>query len=241
MIKLKKAYGLLIIFLLLAANGMTQNNNFTCPWDEVNCLGKCGSFYDANNDGYCDYGRVETPEIKDSTPVIIPETTNVVTNEETGSENNSTLIDTIQTENKIDSINTDTVSADDSKNIDKTNNTAQKPPSRRPYTLLFITTLVFGFYFLTYFLSKTKKLRKLNHRRIWNILLALTFLGSGVLGIVLVIQLNYNIWISIYREFLYWHVEFGIAMGLIGILHALWHWKYFKNIFNGWKNKNQCN
>ncbi|MBN2728964.1 MAG: hypothetical protein JXR53_07040 [Bacteroidales bacterium] len=237
MIKLKKTYGLLLIFLLFTANGLAQNNNFTCPWNEVNCPGKCGAFYDADGDGYCDYGRVDIPEIKDTTPVIKPETTTVGNKNQTGPENNGAFIDNIQNDTTV----TDTASIENTNNSDIPDKLVQTPPSRRPYTLLFITALVFGFYFLTYFLSKTKSLRKCNHRRIWNILLALTFLGSGVLGIVLVIQLNYNIWMGIYREFLYWHVEFGIAMGLIGILHALWHWRYFKNLFGGWKNKQTCN
>ncbi len=136
----------------------------------------------------------------------------MATNNETGPENNGAFIDTIQTENEIDSTTTDTASVENSNNVDKPDKSVQSPPGRRPYTLLFITALVFGLYFLTYILSRTKALRKCNHRRIWNILLALTFLGSGVLGIVLVIQLNYYIWMGIYREFLYWHVEFGIAM-----------------------------
>ncbi|PLW92337.1 MAG: hypothetical protein C0592_11265 [Marinilabiliales bacterium] len=242
MIKLYKTYRPLITIalLLITFTGNTQNE-FTCPWDEVNCPGKCGAYYDADGDGYCDYGRVDKPEVKDTTPVILPDTTTAAVNNETGPENNQAFLDTTTSEKANDSINTDTSGVSNTETDGNSTKKVNTPPGRPKYTLIFVSALVFGLYFLTHFLSKTKVLRKCNHRRIWNILLTLTFLGSGVLGIVLVIQLNYNIWMGIYRDFLYWHVEFGIAMGLIGILHALWHWKYFKNLFSGWKNKNVCN
>lgn len=230
----------IITLLLFGVVGKAQNN-FKCPWDEIDCRGKCGAFLDKNGDGFCDYGRVSAVEVKDTTPVVVPETTNIVVHIETNPENNDASIDTTidkhendTTESKISSVQKENK---DHPKIHKTST----PPGRRPYTLILISALVFGLYFLTYFLTKIKALRKYNHKRIWNILLALTFLGSGVLGIILVIQLNYNIWMGIYRDFLYWHVEFGIAMGLIGILHALWHWRYFINIFNNWKNKKVCN
>ena len=240
--KLKKLYyPLILLLLLLQTVAIKAQNDFKCPWNEVNCPGKCGAYHDANGDGYCDYGMVDIPEVKDTTPVIVPETTKVVEKDETGTENNGAFLDSGNNTQEDDTLQTDTASIQKgSKDNPQTEETAA-PPTRRPYTLILISALVFGLYFLTYFLSKTKILRKCNHRRIWNILLALTFLGSGVLGIILVIQLNYGIWMGIYREFLYWHVEFGIAMGLIGILHALWHWRYFNNLFSGWKSKNICN
>jgi hypothetical protein len=46
-------------------------NSYICPWNEVNCRGKCGRFTDANGDGFCDYGKIipiydGEKEIKDS-------------------------------------------------------------------------------------------------------------------------------------------------------------------------------
>jgi hypothetical protein len=60
--------------------------------------------------------------------------------------------------------------------------------------------------------------------------LTLAFLVSGLLGILLVVRINYGPAIQLPFNILFWHVEFGIAMTLISIFHIIWHWQYFKGI-----------
>lgn len=230
----RKTISIFVFLLLISLQGFSQNKNFKCPWDEINCVGKCGSFYDADGDGYCDYGIVEKPEVIE---VIIEEPKDTFSNNDINNSIDTSII--VQ-----DSLIEDVAQNTDSNKIQETSVLKQNkltPPNKpRRYNFILISSLVFGLYFLSFILSKRKIIRKCNHRRIWNILLALTFLGSGIIGLILVIQLDYNIWMSIYRDFLYWHVQFGIAMSLIAILHIFWHWKYFKSIFKGWKRTNIC-
>ncbi len=98
------------------------------------------------------------------------------------------------------------------------------------YYFIPIAGILFIFYLLTLALSKKKKIRLSKHRKLWNGILLITFLISGVSGIILAILLSYGIRLSFYSEMLFWHVETGIAMAIISIFHIVWHWKYFKKI-----------
>jgi len=99
------------------------------------------------------------------------------------------------------------------------------------YHLWPISLALVIFYFLTWFLTKKKIIKFINHRRFWNILLLLTFLGSGILGILLIFRINSGIITPMPFNILYWHVEIGIAMFIISIFHTIWHWNYFKLMF----------
>ena len=103
--------------------------------------------------------------------------------------------------------------------------------SGRIYHLLPIPLFLVILYFITFVLSKKKIISVVNHRKIWNILLVIAFLISGILGILLIVKINFSTEISLPLNILFWHVEFGIAMFAISIFHILWHWTYFKNLF----------
>lgn len=110
--------------------------------------------------------------------------------------------------------------------------TEEKEPSgpsgsEKPYNLIFISALTLGSYLITHLLKRFDVISKTVHRRIWNLVLLLTFLISGMLGLLLVVQINYEILGGWYLEFLYLHVEFGISMALVAMIHALWHIRYY--------------
>ena len=60
----------------------------------------------------------------------------------------------------------------------------------------------------------------------------ISFIGSAGTGFFLIFIRDFDWFHSINFDFLFWHVEFSIAMGLIGIFHALWHTKYYLKIFS---------
>lgn len=111
------------------------------------------------------------------------------------------------------------------------NLTTDNKQSRAAYHLLPTSIILVFLYFITHILSKKKIISIANHRKIWNFLLLITFLISGLFGILLVIEINFSIALSLPFNILFWHVEAGIAMFAISIFHTLWHWSYFKNIF----------
>ncbi len=75
-------------------------------------------------------------------------------------------------------------------------------------------------------------MRKITHRKIWNIMLLITALVSCLLGFFLVIQINYGLKMDWLRTVKYYHVQFGIAMTVIAVFHIFWHLNYWKNIID---------
>lgn len=69
------------------------------------------------------------------------------------------------------------------------------------------------------------------HKRFWNVVLLLTFLVAAILGILLAIQINYKLEWPFVNTALKWHVNFGIALSLVAIIHMLWHIEYYIDIF----------
>ncbi len=100
------------------------------------------------------------------------------------------------------------------------------------YHTILIGLIIIGLYSLTWALAKFKKIKLVSHRKLWNILLLLSFLVSGLLGILLAVLLDLNLSIAWYRSFLWLHVEFGIVMGVIAVFHFLWHSRYYLKIFS---------
>ena len=99
------------------------------------------------------------------------------------------------------------------------------------YHFLPISLFLIILYLISHILSKKKIVSVVNHKKIWNILLLITFLISGILGILMVVRINFSLIIPLPFNILFWHVEIGIAMFVICILHIIERWRYFKNLF----------
>ena len=117
----------------------------------------------------------------------------------------------------------------ENENVQPINSSVIKTTTEYHFTAILIITL--AVYSVTYFLSNRKKISVLVHKKIWNAVLLLSFLGTGISGIVLVIRLNYGINIP-FPSALFLHVETGIVMAIVSVFHIAWHLKYFKSVFN---------
>lgn len=104
------------------------------------------------------------------------------------------------------------------------------------YNSLLISFLVLVIYFSSYSLVKTKKITLINHRKFWNVILLISFLISGIFGLILAIALDNKLDLTWYRDLLWWHVEAGIVMAIISIFHTAWHLNYYLGIL---KRKNR--
>lgn len=93
--------------------------------------------------------------------------------------------------------------------------------------ILIITVLL---YFVSFYLVKKNKIKLLTHRKIWNIVLLFSFLISGIMGLVLAILIDYNIYPFWYSKILRAHVKLGIIMAIVSMFHIVWHINYYKNI-----------
>ena len=106
-----------------------------------------------------------------------------------------------------------------------------------PHSIIPILSGTLLAYFITWMLSRQKWISRNVHRQIWNTLLLITFLFTGILGLLLALKANYNLKFSFLDEALPVHVDFGIAMSIIGLLHIFWHVNYFKRLFGKKKER----
>ena len=104
------------------------------------------------------------------------------------------------------------------------------------YPLFTISFLTILFYSLSVALVRLGLLSKPNHRKFWNLLLLITFMSAGLIGLLMVVKINYKLDIPFYDEILGYHVDFGIAMVVIGLFHFWWHLKYYLRLFKSEKS-----
>ncbi|HVN59493.1 MAG TPA: hypothetical protein VMT63_14430 [Bacteroidales bacterium] len=95
------------------------------------------------------------------------------------------------------------------------------------YHVVGIGITVFLLYFLSYILYLGGIISKALHRRIWNFILAGTFLFAATAGVFLALQVTYKWEIPFVKAILKWHVEFGTGLAFTGLLHLIWHFTYF--------------
>lgn len=86
-------------------------------------------------------------------------------------------------------------------------------------------------YLISYFLYRNGLYTIQIHRKLWNSILALTFLFTALAGIFLALQINYKWNIPFTGFLLKWHVETGVVMAFAGIFHLLWHFSYYLRLF----------
>ena len=98
------------------------------------------------------------------------------------------------------------------------------------YSFVSITLMLIILYGITYILALQKRITIVTHRKIWNIILTITFLVSGILGLLLVLRINYGWFAEYYLKMLRLHVNFGMAMVIITFFHMAWHLPYYKNL-----------
>ena len=101
---------------------------------------------------------------------------------------------------------------------------------RYRYNFIPLTIVLLSMYLATYVLARRKIISLLTQRRLWNTLLLLAFLIVGLLGLLLVIRINFGWDAPLPFNMLYWHVEAGIVMAVISIFHIAWHWRFFTSI-----------
>ena len=106
-----------------------------------------------------------------------------------------------------------------------------------PYLIIPLSTILLVLYLISHFLAKAGIITRTTHRRTWNVILLLAFLGTAVLGILLTIQINYKLDWSFVDTALKWHVNFGIALSLIAVIHFIRHFDYYLDIFRKGKKK----
>lgn len=105
------------------------------------------------------------------------------------------------------------------------------------YNALPITLGLLVLYSTSFALYRTRRIKVSTHRRIWNVLLVVTFVISCVFGFVLTVRRDYALIFSFPVNLIFWHVEMGIALTMIGVFHMGWHLSYYRELFKSFRSK----
>lgn len=101
------------------------------------------------------------------------------------------------------------------------------------YPLFPVSVITILAYFTTWLFARWGIFNRKSHRKFWNVLLLISFLISGLLGLLSVVKVNYKLEIPGYETLMQWHVSFGIGMVIIAVFHLTWHWKYYFSFKKG--------
>lgn len=224
-----KNFCCLVVFSLISFIGFAQQDTEQCPFGgRENCTGYCGLFTDGNKDGYCDYSLLNLPkenkkEQSEKPPVAEPKPVGTAKDSVQNTQSISSergygdpTFDSLQNASPtIEEVDSDT-------EIEKTK-------AKTPYHFWILLILTLVLYEYTSLLVKYNKMKKITHRKIWNTILLITCLVSCLLGLYIVLAKMYD-WSMDYMTILQLHVDFGIVMTIIAIIHIVWHWRYFRNM-----------
>lgn len=98
------------------------------------------------------------------------------------------------------------------------------------YNVSPIAIALFVIYAASFGLYKAKRIRAATHRKIWNVLLLVTFLMTGALGLTMAIRRDYVLMFSFPINMIFWHVEAGVVMTLTSVFHLSWHLAYYRDL-----------
>ena len=172
----------------------------SCPRGEVNDTypGDCHDYIDTNKDRICDRSQSNPQSGQTSqTPSVTISTDSAAKNSLSGSTTNAAAGGDIATGN------------------------------RNSYNLIPICLFFIVLYSITWLLTARKIIKKSMHRKIWNIVLLISLVGSVFLGLVRILSIDFNIDIALPFNVIFWHVETSIVLGAVVLVHILWHWRYF--------------
>ena len=100
-----------------------------------------------------------------------------------------------------------------------------------PYPIILIGIIALILYLLSFTISRIGLIKTATHRKIWNVLLGLSFFCTALPGIIMAVRINYKLDIPWVDKLTIFHVDFGISMVMIAIFHLTWHIKYYTDIF----------
>jgi hypothetical protein len=188
----------------------------SCPKGKVNCAypGDCRAYIDTNNDRICDRSQ------------SAPQTTTQTTTLSSSAPVDSSI--TGASGGFISTNDSNVIAVDTNLPIDTEGSDASGSGSSYYFFPIFITLVVL--YSLTWILSAKKIFKTLTHRKIWNVVLLVSSLVSALLGIILILNIDFNTNIVLPFNTLFWHVEAGLALSFVAIFHIAWHWRYFSKL-----------
>jgi len=192
----------------------------SCQRGEVNCPypGECHSYVDTNGDRICDLSQSD-PSASVTTEAAA--SSSIISGPDSADLSVSTAVAPAAVTPTASAAVTDTSAAAAG---------AQAVKLKNSYYFLPIFLVLAVLYALTWALAAGKIIKIALHRKIWNFVLLISMIVSALLGLFLILNSDFNFNISLPLNMLFWHVEAGIALGVIGAFHIFWHWRYFAKL-----------
>jgi hypothetical protein len=215
---IKKLIASIISFKLLSYSSKSFADSLSSVWGQCPkglqydpYPGRCSRYIDTNNDGYCDYSE-PPPQDKSN---LNPSSSN----------------------KKVEKFNdSQPLLGDD---IAEAATRQRRRAVIESYNTGMISISAIFFSIFTTLLVRAKMMKKQTLLKICNIVLALSFAVSGILGMLL--SFKYDGLLNIYLPswVLFLHVELGIVFCIVAVLHLLLNWRALLNCFrlnNKYKN-----
>jgi len=241
---LKRTYLIFIIsFLALFVAGPVLATD--CPYGLVDdpYPGQCSLYVDENGDGICDLSQEAAADPDEWEEV---ETTETVESDEPQSGDEEEFQgrgwrrkqeDTAAVEASDNSSVNETEDLAPVNNTSETKASGQQVRAQRTYYFWPILLGTIAVYFVSWLLAKLKFWPLKWHRRVWNVLLLLTFIGSTFFAILWLVGKEYSAIVSVGLDNTFWHVELGLVMIIIGVIHLYWYRRYYFVMFKSKKPK----
>ncbi|RJS49697.1 MAG: hypothetical protein CIT03_02440 [Methanobacterium sp.] len=99
------------------------------------------------------------------------------------------------------------------------------------FHILPVTIIIIGSYLFTYYLFKKGILKPKQHKRIWNILVIIGYIGTGLTGVLLTLMIKLGISTAYNSGITYWHAELALLMVLGTFIHLHIYRKPLKKMF----------
>lgn len=98
------------------------------------------------------------------------------------------------------------------------------------YEFIPISLIVIIVYLITYVLYNENITTNAMHKKIWNIIILLSCIILVTLSLILTIFIEYSVSTSLASTALFWHVEFGIAIVPVALIHIYIYKSSFKKV-----------
>jgi len=171
----------------------------------------------------CPYGLLNDPFPGQCPRYVDTNQDNLCDHSESPSSGTLTNSSTTQSNDSINSKNNSNSSFSDIQNA------SSVPPEN--YNLIPLVTTTLIIYLITYLLYLENHLKRSIYYAIWKYVLMVSFILTGVTGLILGIFINYGIQTSWNLTIDFWHAEFAIIMAVSTLTHIHLYWKQVKKVF----------
>jgi len=184
-----------------------------CPYGLIDdpFPGSCPRYTDTNNNDICDHSESPTDGTVDTN---IQTTTNTSKTISVSDENSKGRGRNGGEGEDISKVSKELIS--------------QELNTKQNYYLFPLVLVLTLSYIISYLFYRNKKLRRITYRKIWNLVLIASLLGTGITGIMLIFLINQGLQTYYNLTITFLHGISAIIMTVTTVFHVHIYWKQLK-------------